>query len=163
MLGYVFYFLLLASWTLPWMPRRTSPWRTPWKWTQHHLHVLYFVFQDKPILTIVTWVSELTRPTSGTSRGGHSLSNQFGCYGGLIIPNHSRKTCFYDNCDRKSVIPQKRFEFLEFKLDLYPKCGHCATIWIHALFAYQDSLRPKITKNAKKMKIFDPSCSWDIA
>ena len=49
------------------------------------------------------------------------------------------------------------------KLDLYPKCGHCATIWIHALFAYQDSLRPKITKNAKKMKMFDPSCSWDIA
>ena len=67
----------------------------------------------------------------------------------------SPQTRFYDNHDQKSVISQKRFEFLEFKLDPYPKYGHCASFWIHALFAYHDSLRPKIPKKTQKKEIFD--------
>ena len=77
----------------------------------------------------------------------------------FIHPKPLQKTRFYDNRDRKSVISQNLFKFLEFKLDPYPKCGHCASVWIYALSAYHDSSMPKITKKKrKKMEIFDKNC-----
>ena len=62
---------------------------------------------------------------------------------------------YYDNHDQKSLICQRRFEFMEFKLDPYPKCGHCTSFGIYALFAYHDSLRPKIARNVKKIGFLD--------
>ena len=43
------------------------------------------------------------------------------------------------------LLPE-RLDFLHFYFDPYPKSGHCASFWIHALFVYIDSKRSRIAQ-----------------
>ena len=91
------------------------------------VHVLYFVFQDKLILTSYMSIRVNQVTLRDFKRRSFFVKSVWVLRRRFIHHKPLRKTCFYDNCDRKSVIPQKRFQFLEFKLDLCPKCGHCET------------------------------------
>ena len=81
----------------------------------------------------------------------------------FIHPKPLRKTRFYDDHDQKLVISRKRFEFLEFKLDLYLECGHRAYFCLSWLSQGLKSQKMWENGNFQEKSRFWPTWSWDRA